>query len=150
MNRVVDDIELAAYEPDSGYGDGAAVATDFLSRARDLGVAYSPRTRATSLLVDGGHTRDVVKADTENSLRLLRPGGRLIITIFAFLGRKTAFAKLEAAGFMPTIVASEVQSFPRIGFERLDHIRSFDVEASVPAGIPATVERLVIQGTAPE
>ena len=31
-----------------------------------------------SVFVDGGHTRDIVKADTENSLRLLRPGGLLI------------------------------------------------------------------------
>jgi release factor glutamine methyltransferase len=97
--------------------------------------------------VDGWETLDRVIGGARQHLR---SGGRLIITIFAFLGRKTAFAKLEAAGFMPTIVATEVQSFPRIGFERLDHIRSFDVEASVPAGIPATVERLVIQGTAPE
>ena len=82
--------------------------------------------------------------------RHLRPGGRLIITIFAFLGLKTAFAKLEAAGFTPTIVASEVQSFPRIGYERLEHIRAVDAEASVPAGIPVTVERFMIQGTAPE
>src|SRR5713226_7720240 len=31
---VVDDIELAAYEPDSGYGDGSNVANDLLSHAR--------------------------------------------------------------------------------------------------------------------
>src|SRR5258708_1435953 len=37
---LVDDIELAAYEPDSGYGDGASVASDFLSQARDHGVTY--------------------------------------------------------------------------------------------------------------
>jgi sarcosine oxidase subunit beta len=49
----VDEVELAAYEPDSGYGDGAGVANDFLARARDLGVAYSPRTRATAFRVEG-------------------------------------------------------------------------------------------------
>src|SRR6202011_436336 len=32
----VDDVELAAYEPDSGYGDGAGVANGYLARARDL------------------------------------------------------------------------------------------------------------------
>jgi sarcosine oxidase subunit beta len=48
---LVDDVEFAAYEPDSGYGDGAGVANDFLARARDLGVAYSPRTRVTQFLV---------------------------------------------------------------------------------------------------
>jgi len=55
----VDDVELAAYEPDSGYGDGAGVAGDFLSAARDLGVAYSSRTQATGLIVDGGCIRGV-------------------------------------------------------------------------------------------
>jgi sarcosine oxidase, subunit beta len=56
---VVDDVELAAYEPDSGYGDGAGVAHDFLSRARDLGVRYLPRTRAFSFLTDAGRVRGV-------------------------------------------------------------------------------------------
>ena len=62
---VVDDIELAAYEPESGYGDGAGVATDFLSRARDLGVAYSPRTKAISLLVESGRMRGVATEEGE-------------------------------------------------------------------------------------
>jgi glycine/D-amino acid oxidase-like deaminating enzyme len=57
---VVDNVELAAYEPDSGYGDGAGVANDFLSRARDMGVAYLPRTPVTSLCVAGGRVRGVV------------------------------------------------------------------------------------------
>jgi sarcosine oxidase subunit beta len=56
---VVDDVELAAYEPDSGYGDGAAVANDFLARARDLGVGYLPRTEATALRVAGGQIQGV-------------------------------------------------------------------------------------------
>ena len=34
----VDDVPLAAWEPDSGYGDGAGVASDFLARAREMGV----------------------------------------------------------------------------------------------------------------
>ena len=33
----VDEVELAAYEPDSGYGDGAGVANDFLARAARSG-----------------------------------------------------------------------------------------------------------------
>ena len=48
----VDDVELAAYEPDSGYGDGAGVAGDFLSAARDMGTIYVPRTQATALHVN--------------------------------------------------------------------------------------------------
>lgn len=81
----------------------------------------------------------------------LAPGGRLVFTIFAFLGRKAAFAKLEAAGLKPSILGSQVQSFPRIGYERLDHIRSLDTEGVVPAsGLPRSVERFVVQGTAPK
>ena len=56
---MVDDVELAAYEPDSGYGDGAGVAGDFLSRARELGATYLSRTQATSLSVDAGRIRGV-------------------------------------------------------------------------------------------
>ena len=47
-----DDVELAAYEPDSGYGDGAGVAIDFLSRAREMGVVYLPRTQAVAFVVE--------------------------------------------------------------------------------------------------
>ena len=36
----VDDVPLAAWEPGSGYGDGAGVANDFLERAREMGVSY--------------------------------------------------------------------------------------------------------------
>jgi sarcosine oxidase subunit beta len=50
----VDDIACAAYEPDSGYGDGAGVANGFLDAARTRGVEYFPRTRVTSLLTENG------------------------------------------------------------------------------------------------
>ena len=79
----------------------------------------------------------------------LDPGGRLVFTLFAFLGLKSAFARLEAAGLEPTVVAREVHAFPRIGYERLEHIRSLDAEATVGPGVPATVERFLIQGTVP-
>ena len=46
----IEDVECAAYEPGSGYGDGAAVASDFLARAREMGVDYLPRTRVTEFL----------------------------------------------------------------------------------------------------
>jgi sarcosine oxidase subunit beta len=55
----VDEVELAAYEPESGYGDGAGVANDFLSAARDLGATYLPRTEATSLHLQGGQARGI-------------------------------------------------------------------------------------------
>ena len=79
----------------------------------------------------------------------LAPRGRLVFTIFAFLGRKSAFARLEAAGLTPRILASEVQSFPRIGYERLDHLRAIDGEATLPAGLPERVERFVVEGRLP-
>jgi glycine/D-amino acid oxidase-like deaminating enzyme len=56
----VDDVELAAYEPDSGYGDGAGVANDFLQAARDLGVEYFSRTQAIELKTQSGRIVEVV------------------------------------------------------------------------------------------
>ena len=78
----------------------------------------------------------------------LEPGGRLIFSIFDFLGLKRAHAKLEAVGLVPRVVAHETQSFPRIGYERLEHLRAIDREATLPAhGLPRTVERYIIEGT---
>lgn len=56
----VDDVAIAAYEPDSGYGDGAGVANDFLEAARNLGVIYLPKTQATDFRLEGGRVRTVV------------------------------------------------------------------------------------------
>jgi release factor glutamine methyltransferase len=76
----------------------------------------------------------------------LAPGGRFVTTIFAFLGRKAAFAKLEAAGLSPRVIGSETLGFPRIGFERLEHLRALDTEGTLPPGMPERVERFVIEG----
>ncbi len=56
---IVDEVEPAAHEPDSGFGDGAAVANDFLARARDQGVCYFPRTQTTAIRVEDGRVRGV-------------------------------------------------------------------------------------------
>src|SRR5215831_11320204 len=56
----VDDVELAAYELDSGYGDGAGVANDFLQAAREMGVGYFSRTRATGFKTQSGEIAGVV------------------------------------------------------------------------------------------
>jgi sarcosine oxidase subunit beta len=56
---IVEDVPLAAYEPDSGYGDGATVATDFLDRARELGVRYRPAEEVLGLEVDKDRIRGV-------------------------------------------------------------------------------------------
>ncbi len=55
----VDDVPLAAWEPGSGYGDGAGVANDFLERAREMGVVYRSQTRATRFCVDRGRVMGV-------------------------------------------------------------------------------------------
>jgi sarcosine oxidase subunit beta len=60
----VDEVELAAYEPDSGYGDGAGVANDFLARARDLGVTYLSKTEA-SLRIESGQIRGISSSQGE-------------------------------------------------------------------------------------
>lgn len=109
--------------------------------------ANRARRDAASLADNGGPDGwEILDRVIDGARRHLRPGGRLVFTLFAFLGQKTAFAKLEAAGLTPSIVAREIQSFPRIGYERLEHIRALDTEQSVPAGQPETVERLVVQG----
>ena len=79
----------------------------------------------------------------------LTAGGRLVFTIFAFLGRKAAFAKCERAGLSPRVVASETQSFPRIGYERLEHLRAVDPEGTIGSGMPEQVERFVIEARRP-
>jgi release factor glutamine methyltransferase len=78
----------------------------------------------------------------------LAPRGRLVFTIFEFLGVKTALAKVEAAGLAPSVVARETQAFPRIGYERLAYLRAIDREATLPAGRPVSVERLMIEARA--
>ncbi|HEX3320923.1 MAG TPA: FAD-binding oxidoreductase [Terriglobales bacterium] len=55
----VDEVDIAAYEPESGYGDGNVVANDFLSRAREMGVEYLPKTRASAFRVEDGRVRGV-------------------------------------------------------------------------------------------
>lgn len=61
----VDDVEMAAYEPDSGYGDGAGVAGDFLAAARNRGAVYYSRTQAQSILAESGRT---VGVETEHGM----------------------------------------------------------------------------------
>ena len=58
----VEDVAIAAYEPGSGYGDGAGVATDLLTAARSRGVEYLPETRVSAFLIERGRVRG---ADTD-------------------------------------------------------------------------------------
>lgn len=57
------DVSAAAYEPDSGYGDGAGVAGDFLMRAREAGVEYRSETKVEAVRVEAGRVRGVVVPD---------------------------------------------------------------------------------------
>jgi len=57
------DVSAAAWEPNSGYGDGAGVASDFLLRAREAGVEYRSGTRVEALRVEGDRVRGVAVAD---------------------------------------------------------------------------------------
>lgn len=64
LHRLEPDWELeedmvAAYEPESGYGDGAVAATDFLAAARELGVQYWSMTGIQQLLEKGGKIQGV-------------------------------------------------------------------------------------------
>jgi release factor glutamine methyltransferase len=76
----------------------------------------------------------------------LRPGGRLLLSLFGFLGERRALARLEAAGLTPRVVDRETHPFPRLGYERLEHLRLHDTEATLPRGVPRTVERLLVEG----
>ncbi|MBW2541558.1 MAG: FAD-binding oxidoreductase, partial [Deltaproteobacteria bacterium] len=64
----LDDVSVAAYEPESGYGDGSLTASDFLERAREMGTEFLPRTRVTAFHVEGGRVRGVAtdKGDFES------------------------------------------------------------------------------------
>jgi sarcosine oxidase subunit beta len=56
----IDDIEVAAYEPDSGYGDGSVTTNDFLERAKEMGAEFRPRTRVGAFKIEAGRVRGVV------------------------------------------------------------------------------------------
>src|SRR5262249_31420262 len=103
-----------------------------------------PAAAADNGGVDGWRLLDRVIREAP---RYLEAGGRLVFTLFGFLGVKTAEAKLRAAGLEPSVIGRATQAFPRIGYERLDHIRAFDSEGTISRlEIPATVERYVMQG----
>ena len=80
----------------------------------------------------------------------LTPGGRLVFTLFDFLGIERARHRLRAAGLEPAVLAREAQPFPRLGHERLDYLRGLDVEGTIPRDThPRTVERYVLEGRRP-
>ena len=77
----------------------------------------------------------------------LQPGGRLLFSLFGFLGIEGAKVRLRTAGLDPLVVARERHRFPRIGFERLDYLRTLDPESTLPRDtLPETVDRYVVAG----
>ena len=58
-----DDLTLAAWEPDGGYGDGALVAGDLLAAARERGVRYRPHTPVLALLREGDRVTGIQTPD---------------------------------------------------------------------------------------
>jgi len=97
---------------------------------------------------DGGHDGwAILDRVIREAPVYLKPGGQLVFTLFDFLGEQNAFRRVKEAGLSPVIIARESQPFPRLARERLDYIRSIDVERALPlTGTPVTCERLVISG----
>ena len=77
----------------------------------------------------------------------LAPRGRLVFTLFDFLGVERGLEKLRAVGLEPQIVARGEQPFPRLARERLEHIRSVCGASVLPEGCPVSCERLILCGT---
>jgi glycine/D-amino acid oxidase-like deaminating enzyme len=59
----VDDIGIAAYEPESGYADPSATAFGLAERARQLGADIRTGVEATGIRTDGGRVVGVETAD---------------------------------------------------------------------------------------
>jgi glycine/D-amino acid oxidase-like deaminating enzyme len=63
----VDDVALAAHEPESGYADATATTNAFAARARELGATIALDTAVEALLVAGGKVTGVRTAAGEIS-----------------------------------------------------------------------------------
>jgi sarcosine oxidase subunit beta len=83
----VDDVVCAAYEPESGYSDGAGVANGFLNAARQSGVCYLPRTRVTGIPVRADRVTGV-ETDKGNIAApcVVVAGGQWSVALFQPLG----------------------------------------------------------------
>ena len=54
------DVEVAAYEPDSGYADGYATAQAFMAAARRAGATLHQGVAVTDIVVHGGRVQGVI------------------------------------------------------------------------------------------
>jgi release factor glutamine methyltransferase len=144
----------------NGVGDRLEVRTGDLfapvtGRSFDL-IAVNPPQLPTppdrewddpQSLMDNGGPDGWVLLDRiiQESPTYLKGQGRLVFTLFAFLGVERALAKLRAAGLAPSVLARTEQPFPRLARERLEYIRSLDPESALPER-PLTSARLVLSG----
>jgi sarcosine oxidase subunit beta len=55
----LDDVELASYEPESGYADPSSTANALVNRARELGVTVAQYTRVEAILTAGSRVTGV-------------------------------------------------------------------------------------------
>jgi sarcosine oxidase subunit beta len=55
----LDDVGLAAYEPESGYADPSGTASAFMAAARDRGARLVQGCAVTAIAVEGGHVTGV-------------------------------------------------------------------------------------------
>jgi release factor glutamine methyltransferase len=145
----------------NGVGDKLEVRTgDLYAPVRgetfDLIAANPPQTPtppdrewddAQSLMDNGGPDGwSILDRIIRQAPDYLKPQGRLVFTLFGFLGIRRAEETLRAAGLRPRILAHEEQAFPRIARERLEHLRSLDGEGALPPGRPSMCSRLVLCG----
>ena len=110
---MVDDVPLAAYEPESGYADPASTAASFLAAARELGAEVRTSERVMELLGDGTrvigvrtegreiHAGSVVLAAGAWSAQLARGAGldlpiRVWVHDTAYVARPAGFRAFPA------------------------------------------------------
>jgi release factor glutamine methyltransferase len=77
----------------------------------------------------------------------LAPHGRLVFTLFDFLGVERGMERLRAVGLEAQVVARGTQPFPRLARERLEYIRTVCGGSSIPEARPVTCGRLILCGT---
>jgi release factor glutamine methyltransferase len=105
---------------------------------------HDPQSRVDNGGLDGWQVLDRIIRESPPHLK---PGGRLVFTLFVFLGVERGLERFREAGLNPRVLAREEQPFPRLARERLEHIRSVCGADAIPEGRPVTCERLILSGT---
>ncbi|HEX6140084.1 MAG TPA: FAD-binding oxidoreductase [Candidatus Limnocylindria bacterium] len=112
---MTDDVELAAYEPESGYADPSSTAGSFIAAARERGAQVRTTRRVLELLADGDrvigvrteqgdvHAPIVVLAAGAWSAQLARGIG-LDLPIRAWIHDTAYIARPDGFGTFPTFI----------------------------------------------